>query len=144
MSKLESTIQREIRLKMSEEKCPFFRNNVGTGWAGSKVVHHGNGSVTVINARPLHAGLCVGSSDLIGIIPHTVTQEDVGKTFGIFTALETKQVKDNTEKKRKESQGNFLRRVNELGGLGAVVRSAEDAESVVREKWDSEVVRKFV
>lgn len=79
-----------------------------------------------------------GVSDLIGITPHVITAEDVGRTVGVFVALETKQVKDTTSKARKESQGNFLRRVNALGGLGAIVRSVEDAESVVNKKWNSD------
>ena len=122
----ESTIQREIRVRMSQLKCPIFRYVVG-----QFITPHG--SVVHIGEK--------GISDLIGIVPHVVTQEDVGRTLGVFCAMECKRTKGG---RLSAEQGPFLKRVNELGGLGAVVRSAEDAESVVREKWDAEVVRKFV
>ena len=136
----ESEIQRNIRLALGQRGIPALRNNVGTGWAGSKVIHHGDGSVTILNARPLHAGLCTGSSDLIGIIPHTVRKEDVGHQLGIFSAWECKQLKGRL----REEQAPFLRMVNSLGGLGAVVRSAEDAVDVVERKWESPLVRKWL
>lgn len=135
----ESAIQREIRLTLGNLGVPALRNNVGVGWAGEKVVHHGDGSVTIFNARPLHAGLCVGSSDLIGITPHTVRKDDVGHRIGVFTAWECKQLTGRV----REKQGPFLRMVNSLGGLGAVVRSAEDAADVVERKWESALVKKW-
>jgi hypothetical protein len=120
----ENVIQSDIRLRLSELRAGIFlRYNVGT--------------FLTMDGRPVKIGE-PGVSDLIGITPHVITQEDVGKTVGVFTALETKQVKDSTTKARKESQGNFLRLVNGLGGLGAIVRSVEDAESVVTKKWSSE------
>jgi hypothetical protein len=122
----ESTIQREIRVRMSQLKCILLRYMVGTFISPQGAVVH-------IGEK--------GVSDLIGIVPHVVTQEDVGRTVGIFCAMECKRTKGG---RLSAEQGPFLKRVNELGGLGAVVRSAEDAESVVREKWDSELVNKFV
>ena len=120
----ENVIQSDVRLRLSELHAGIFlRYNVGT--------------FLTLDGRPIKIGE-THVSDLIGITPHVITQEDVGRTIGVFTALETKQVKDSTEKKRKEGQKNFLRRVNGLGGLGAIVRSVEDAESVVTEKWGSE------
>jgi hypothetical protein len=82
-----------------------------------------------------------GVSDLIGITPHVVTAEDVGRTIGVFTAMELKQVKDSTDSARKKLQGNFLKLVNSLGGLGARVRSVADAESVIRDKWESPKIK---
>ncbi len=120
----ESVIQADIRLRLSELRAGIFlRYNVGT--------------FLTMDGRPIKIGE-PGVSDLLGITPHVITQDDVGKTIGVFTALETKQVKDSTAKSRKESQGNFLRRINRLGGLGAIVRSVEDAENVIAKKWDSE------
>ena len=119
----ENVIQSEIRLRLSEMRAGIFlRYQVGT--------------FLTMDGRPVKIGE-PGVSDLIGITPHVITQADVGRTVGIFTALETKQVKDSTSKDRKASQGNFLRRINVLGGLGAIVRSVEDAESVIEKKWVS-------
>lgn len=94
------------------------------------------------DGRPVKIGE-PGVSDLIGMVPHVVTPEDVGRTIGVFTVLETKQVKDSTDKARREQQGNFLRLVNRGGGLGAIVRSEDDALDVVTAKWESPHVRKF-
>lgn len=122
----ENQIQSDIRLRLSEMRAGIFlRYNVGT--------------FLTMDGRPVKIGE-PGVSDLIGITPHVVTEADVGRTLGVFTALETKQVRDNTTKARKESQGNFLRMVNALGGLGAIVRSSGAAEDVVRKKWDSKFV----
>lgn len=119
----ENIIQANIRLRLSEMRAGIFlRYNVGT--------------FLTMDGRPVKIGE-PGVSDLIGITPHVVTQEDVGRTIGVFTALETKQLKDTTAKSRKLSQGNFLKQVNALGGLGAIVRSVEDGESVINEKWKS-------
>lgn len=120
----ENEIQQGIRLRLSEMRAGLYlRYNVGT--------------FLTMDGRPVKIGE-PGVSDLIGITPHVVTEEDVGRTIGVFTALETKRVKDTTAKERKESQGNFLRRVNELGGLGAIVRSVADAENVVEKRWASD------
>lgn len=119
----EATIQSDIRLRLSELRAGIYlRYQVGT--------------FLTMDGRPVKIGE-PGVSDLIGITPHVITAADVGRTVGVFTALETKQAKDSTSKERRESQGNFLRRVNALGGLGAIVRSVGDAESVVTEKWNS-------
>jgi hypothetical protein len=110
---------------MSELRGPMFlRYNVGT--------------FLTMDGRMVKIGE-PGVSDLIGVVPHVVRQEDVGKTLGVFTAMETKQVKDSTDKARRESQGNFLRIVRKKGGLGGIVRSVEDAESLVGKKWSSEI-----
>lgn len=119
----EAAIQKSIRLRFSELRAGILlRYQVGLFYSP--------------DGTPVKVGE-PGVSDLIGIVPHVVTQEDVGRTIGVFVALETKQVKDTTSKARKESQGNFLRVVNTFGGLGAIVRSVEDVESVVNKKWDS-------
>lgn len=125
---LESVIQTQIRLRLSKLRMLFLRFNVGTFWTK--------------DGRPVKIGE-QGVSDLIGMVPHTITQEDVGRTIGVFVALETKQLRDSTDKERRQKQGNFLRLVNRSGGLGAIVRSEDDAADVVTKKWKSELVRKF-
>jgi len=102
---------------------PFFRYTVGTFLTPE-------GGFVHIGEK--------GVSDLIGMTPHTITQEDVGRTVAIFTALEVKASKGRL----RTEQGPFLRRVNELGGLGAVVRSPEEAEQVTTEKWNCELLMK--
>ena len=115
--KSEATIQSDIRLRLSEIQAGvYLRYNVGT--------------FLTMDGRPVKIGE-PGVSDLIGITPRVITQDDVGKTIGVFTAIETKQVKDSTSKARKISQGNFIRRIKELGGIAGICRSVEDAEEMV-------------
>lgn len=121
----ESSIQRAIRVRLSQLKCICLRYQVG-------VFYTAQGSVVHVGEK--------GVSDLISITPHTITQEDVGRTVGIFTALEVKDPRGSTAKGRRETQGNFLRAVNRLGGLGAIVKSPEDAEAVTRDKWKCKLV----
>ena len=99
---LESQIQVAIRLRLSKLRMLFLRYNVGTFWTK--------------DGRPVRIGE-PGVSDLIGMVPHVVTQEDVGRTIGVFTVMETKQLRDSTDKARKESQSAFLRLVNRGGGV---------------------------
>ena len=95
----------------------MFRNNVGTGWQG-QVVSKELGAVVIQNARPLHAGLCVGSSDLIGWKTVTITPDMVGQQVAIFVAAE---VKTATGRLTGE-QSNFLTKVRDAGGLAVVIR----------------------
>lgn len=113
-----------ILLRASEMGARLFRQNVGQAWVG-KVIRQGH-QVMVAEARPFHAGLCVGSSDVIGITPVVVTPDMVGKTVGIFTAYEMKTGKLKTTKQ----QDGFLAMVRRLGGIAKVVRSPDDIERV--------------
>lgn len=121
---LESPIQRDIRTKLGELKLPFFRYQVGLFYTE--------------RGTPVKIGV-EGVSDLIGIIPYTVRPEDVGRTIGVFVALEVKKPKGAVRK----AQAPFLQTINRLGGIGAVVRSPEDAAAVAAGMWDCELVKKY-
>lgn len=99
----ESSIQRAIRAKLGAMRIPMFRYQIGTFITS-------NGSFVHIGEK--------GVSDLIGMTPYVVKQEDVGRTIAVFTALEVKTAKGALRKE----QAPFLRMVNSMGGLGAVVR----------------------
>jgi len=107
----ESDIQNLIMLALSQAGCTVWRNNVGTGWQG-KMSRTRLGSIIIDEPRPLHAGLCVGSSDIIGIAPD-----------GRFLAVE---VKTATGKPTPE-QIRFIDAVRLKGGIAGVCRSVEDA-----------------
>lgn len=100
----------------------LFRNNVGQAWTGdwSRLP---DGSILIRNPRPLHSGLCQGSSDLIG----WTTVEHAGRRFAVFTAIEVKAVRGRIA----DSQKNFLRVVQEAGGIAGVARSAAEAEALL-------------
>ena len=78
------------------------------------------GDVLVRNARPLHAGLCTGSSDLIGY-----RQID---GVAQFVAIE---VKSRTGSPTAEQQA-FIDTVQSMGGLSGIARSVDDARSILR------------
>lgn len=119
MSK-EVNIQNSIRLAISK-------------LGGAIAMRNHTGTFQTIQGQWVHAGLGVGTSDLVGLVEHVIRPEDVGRKVGIFIGLE---VKTETGRLRPE-QHAFLARVAELGGLAAVVRSADDSDSVLLKKWDS-------
>ena len=127
----EHATQQAILLAHGSGDTRLWRNNVGTGWAGAATrITAGNlnaiahtlrpGDVVVRNARPLHAGLCVGSSDLIGY-------RRVGD-LAQFVALEVKSERGRPT----TEQTRFLDHITSAGGCAAIVRSVADADSVLR------------
>lgn len=106
----ETALQNKIRLAVGKLKdTRIFRNNVG-----------------MING--VQFGLCVGSSDLIGFKSVIITPEMVGKKIAIFTAIEVK-----TESgKVSERQTKFIDMVANFGGIGALVRSVDDAKKILK------------
>ena len=113
----EGDLLRSLMLAASAAGDRLFRNNVAKAWVG-KLQSHRNGSVTLHNARPLHAGLCIGSSDLIGWTRVTITPEMVGTTVAVFTAVEAKTGRLGTT----TEQGDFLKAVTDAGGIASVAR----------------------
>jgi len=104
----------------------LFRQNVGQGWVGRTVKHTGD-MLVLANPRPLYAGLCRGSSDIIGWTPVVITPEMVGRTVAVFTALEVKTKGVATTKE----QTSFVEVVRGSGGYAAVVRSVDDGLAAI-------------
>lgn len=94
----ESDIQRLIMLALSEAGCLIWRNNTG-------VLKNAAGI-------PIKFGLCVGSSDLIGLTP-----------TGRFLAVE---IKTPTGKATPE-QLRFIEAVRARGGIAGIARSPSEA-----------------
>ncbi len=115
----ESDIQRAIQAHVSSLGHRLFRNNTGEGWVGKFGGRTANGSVTLHNARPLHAGLCVGSSDLIG-------WTDTGRFLAIEVKTETGIISPE--------QINFIRVAREHGCLAGIARSIDDAKGILSGK----------
>lgn len=115
----ETNFMHLVQIRARERGYTMFRNNVGTGWVG-KAVHFSQktkvliypGDVVVRKARPLHAGLCVGSSDLVGWQNGT----------GLFTAFETKTEYSALT----PEQGAFLNAANLSGGIGKCIRDLKE------------------
>ena len=94
----EQDIQRLIMLALSEAGCLIWRNNTG-------VLKNAAGI-------PIKFGLCVGSSDLIGLTP-----------TGRFLAVE---IKTPTGKATPE-QIRFIEAVRARGGIAGIARSPAEA-----------------
>lgn len=123
----ETDLKNEVMLEVGRGDTRIFRNNVGVGWCGKTqhVVDRGVKSVIIKHPRPLIAGLCKGSSDLIGWRSVTITPDMVGQKVAIFMAIELKlRTKPSTEQK------TFLDAVSGAGGIAATVYSVEDAKKL--------------
>lgn len=112
----ETALQRQIMVALSEVGCTVWRSNTGQAYAG-RVVHSSGGIVTLANASPITFGLCVGASDIIGIMPD-----------GRFLAIEVKTPRGRTT----PEQDRFLFHIQLMGGVAGVARSVDDALALVR------------
>jgi hypothetical protein len=127
----ERDIQSEIQIALSKSGVVNFRNNTGLAWVGiperispRKLILH--------DPRPLHAGLCKGSSDLIGWESIEITADMVGRKVAIFAACEVK--KPGQKVKRGSDQENFLSQLKQAGGIALEAHSVEEALGGVK-KW---------
>jgi hypothetical protein len=132
----ESILQQEIRLAIGgRPDCRLFRNVVGTGWVGERVIRPSHampvtvqpGDAVIYGARPLYAGLAVGSPDLVGWRRVLITHEHVGRYLAVPVGLE---VKSKTGRASVQ-QLAFIDHMTAFGGLAGVVRSADEAAKVV-------------
>ncbi len=112
----EKEIQNRIMLKLSEAGCVVYRNETAGVWAGHKIGTTTKGDAVLRDAKPMLAGLCKGSADIIGIAPD-----------GRFLAVEVKTPKGRPS----AEQINFIDVVNRSGGIAGIARSPEDALDLI-------------
>lgn len=111
----ESTVSQEIQIQARHYDCTLMRNNAGACIDNTgRLVRYGLGNLSKKQTEVF------ASSDLIGITKITVTPEMVGRTLGIFTAVEVKKEAWKPEKKldkRETAQFNFINWVKAQGGI---------------------------
>jgi hypothetical protein len=120
----ETNIVRRILLKCgSILGTRLFRNNSGSAWIGKSVmikkreqIWVNAGDVVVQNARFFQAGLCTGSSDIIGFKSVTITTEMVGNPVAVFVACEAKTTSGRVSKE----QLAFIKMINKNGGIAFI------------------------
>jgi hypothetical protein len=104
----EQSIMQRVQLEATRKGWRVFRNNVGQ----------------LLDARgvPVRYGLMVGSGDLIGWRPVTITPDMVGQQLAQFVSLEVKGPRGVVS----EAQQRWAGMVERAGGLALVVRGAEE------------------
>lgn len=117
---LQALILRELG---SRPDVRLFRNNTGQAWVGKLIRRNPDGSVLIAHARPLHAGLFVGSADLIGwlSIPGAIAPT------ARFLSIEVKSATGRPT----EAQVNWQAAILRAGGIAGVVSSVEEAVALI-------------
>lgn len=126
---IESNILKRVMFAVTAAGAVAFRNNTGQGWIGrSRRLKQGEtlraigGELLIYDPRPLHAGLIVGSGDLIGWRTVTITPEMVGRRVAVFLSAETKSATGRLS----GDQKNWQHQVRAAGGIAIVCRSADE------------------
>lgn len=126
MATTESNILKEILLAASKTGARIFRNNTAVAWVGTKLKSP-PGTIMLKDARPLHAGLCQGSSDLIGWKTITITPDMIGSKVAVFCAIEVKSKSGRAT----PDQVNFIQTVRSHGGISGIARDASEAINIL-------------
>ncbi|WP_321336523.1 hypothetical protein [Breoghania sp.] len=123
-----------LLLALSTAGATVWRNNTGQAWAGRSIrlnagdVYRAQGGERVVlDPRPLHAGLCKGSGDIIGIVPVEVRADMIGRTVGVFVSVEAKTGSGRASKEQK----TFAEHVKACGGRAVIAHNEKEALSVL-------------
>lgn len=120
----ETENMQRLRLWASEKGMVLWRNNNGACLDDTgRMIRYGLGNDSAKLNKVWK------SSDLIGICPVKILPEHVGRTIGMFFAVEVKRTSwRGIENERDKSQGNFLTDVTRMGGFGAFANTVESIE----------------
>lgn len=141
----ESAVQRTTWLALAQRavaRVTLFRANSGKAWMsnlGPKGVHRlQDGSVVIQAPRTIALGLALtsgetvpGLADLAGWTDVVITPEMVGRRVPVFTAIETKESGGGH---RRGNQINFVRQVQQAGGIAGFASSEKQAHEII-EAW---------
>ena len=127
----ESEVSQEIQAQAMYFNCNLMRNNSGacideTG----REVRYGLGNTSKKRNK------LIKSSDLIGITKIVITPDMVGKTVGVFTAIEVKKEAWNPNKKldsRETAQLAFIKFVLSLGGIAGFCNNVDSLKDIIRQ-----------
>lgn len=125
----ESVVQQQVRLALARVGAQVWRNNTGacTDDTG-RLIRYGLAN----ESAQLNA--VIKSSDLIGVVPVTITPDMVGKTVGVFAAVECKRPGWHLTPgdKRGQAQQRFIDLVRQVGGMGGFAADVSDLATILR------------
>jgi hypothetical protein len=138
MAKEETDITHTIMIDTSKLGARMFKNVRGLFYTKGEVMNLlaaiKTGRVDTIMAavrklRQVMAGLqAEDSSDLIGFRPTVITQDMVGTTVAIFSAIEVKTVTGAV----RDGQHRWIDFVLKNGGFAGVARSPDEAKEILK------------
>lgn len=110
---------------------------------GGLLMRNNSGGFRNPNGQPVRFGLGniskehnkrSKSSDLIGITPVLITPEMVGRTLGVFTAIEVKEKiwKRNVNDNDENAQDAFIQWVKSKGGIAGFANSIDSFLAIIR------------
>lgn len=120
----EADLMRRLQIYASRLGARLFRQNTGMAWVG-KVTRNRDGSITIRDPRPFHAGI-TGMSDLGGWVPVEVTADMVGSTVAVYTQVE---VKENARPTKEQIA--WIKAVNAAGGRAGIARNDDDLTKII-------------
>lgn len=128
----EAHSQSAIRLAAAQENCPLWRNNSGACRdTNNRLIRYGLGN----DSKKIND--VWKSSDLIGPTPLLIQPHHVGRTFGIFTAVEVKAPDwKGVSNDHEQAQLNFIQDVINHGGFAGFCRS-DDEYLQLLSRWRS-------
>lgn len=113
MGILESNISKKIQMAVAKVGARLLRNNTGL-------------FMTIDGKRKVRAGLGSGTSDLIGWTTIIITEQMVGQTIAVFTAIEVKTENNTTQ----SNQDDFIAAVKYAGGYAGSARNEQEAVNI--------------
>jgi hypothetical protein len=132
---LEGQVQKEIRLAANETDGLLLRNNSGVAIETRKdgtrrAIRYGLGNTE----KKLNETF--KSSDLIGITPIMVRPDMLGRTIGVFTAIETKRRNwKYAGNPRERAQLHFIKVIRARGGIAGIVTCKKDYLKLIGESY---------
>lgn len=99
---------------------------------GARLLRNNVGTLQDARGNYVKYGLAVGSSDLIGWTETLITQDMVGRTVAVFTAVEAKL----PGKRPTQQQQQFIAAVLKAGGIATVAYSIEDVKHAIQAHWE--------
>lgn len=125
---LESAVQQRTRLELARLGALVYRNNVGACEdKQGRIIRYGLCNESAQMNRALK------SSDLIGVTPVLIQPHHVGRTLGVFTAIECKHSDWHMTPSdaRAQAQQRFIDLIRSVGGIGGFVTDPAQVRSLV-------------